>query len=183
MFIYGYSKTAKTSSLASSFHNLFSSVQWEWYLENINHQNDSIFKLAHCGIRSHSQNLSEKISPHSYVISSNFSLSYYTRVLTFWELIGLTIYALYCVYAGLLSHFTYVWLFSTLWTVAHQAPLSVGDSPGKNIKAGHHAFHQGVFRTQGLNPHFLSLLQWHPGSLPPGPSWEAHVCTLSQLKI
>ena len=69
------------------------------------------------------------------------------------------------------------------WTIAHQAPLSVGDSPGKNTRVGHHALLQGVFPTQGLNPCFLGLLLWHPGSLPPGPSWEAHVCTLFQLKI
>ena len=182
MFFYQYSKTAHTLSLVSSLHNVFSSVQWEWYLENIN-QNDSTFKLAHHRIRSHSQNLSEKKFPHSYVVCSKFSLSYHTRVFTLWEFIGFTIYAFYCVYVRLLSHFTHVRLFSALWTVAHQAPLSVGDSPGKNTRVGHHALLQGVFPTQGLNPCFLGLLHWHPGSLPPGPSWEAHVCTLFQLKI
>ena len=31
-------------------------------------------------------------------------------------------------FACMLSHFSCVWLFATLWTVAHQAPLSVGFS-------------------------------------------------------
>ena len=29
-------------------------------------------------------------------------------------------------YACILSHFSHVWLFATLWTIAHQAPLSMG---------------------------------------------------------
>ena len=39
----------------------------------------------------------------------------------------------------------------TPWTVAHQALLSMGDSPGKNTGVGCHALLQGVFPTQGLN--------------------------------
>ena len=31
-----------------------------------------------------------------------------------------------CVRVCVLSHFSYVWLFVTLWIVAHQAPLSMG---------------------------------------------------------
>ena len=31
-------------------------------------------------------------------------------------------------YTNVLSHFSHVQLFVTLWTVAHQAPLSVGFS-------------------------------------------------------
>ena len=41
-----------------------------------------------------------------------------------------------------------------------------GDSPGKNIGVGHHALLQGLFLTQGLNPHLLHLLHWQAGSLP-----------------
>ena len=33
-----------------------------------------------------------------------------------------------CVYAHMLSHFSFIRLFSTLWTVAHQDPLSMGFS-------------------------------------------------------
>ena len=49
----------------------------------------------------------------------------------------------------LLSH---IQLFSTLWTVVHQVPLSMGDSPGKNTGVDSRAFLQGISPTQGLNP-------------------------------
>ena len=65
-------------------------------------------------------------------------------------------------------------LFSNLCTVAHQAPLSMG-SFRQDTVVGHHALLQGIFPTQGLNPHLLCLLHWQAGSLPlapPGkPSW------------
>ena len=67
-----------------------------------------------------------------------------------------------------LSCFSCVRLFATLWTVAHQAPLS-RDSPGKNIGVGCHALLQQIFLTQGLNPHVLCLLHWQAGSLPTEP--------------
>ena len=56
-------------------------------------------------------------------------------------------------YARMLSCFR---LFVTLWTVAHQAPLS-GDSPG-NIRVGCHVLLQRIFLTQGLNLRLLCLL-------------------------
>ena len=46
-----------------------------------------------------------------------------------------------------------------------QSPLSMGFS-GKNTGMGCHALLQGIFLTQGLNPHLLHLLQWRAGSLP-----------------
>ena len=39
-------------------------------------------------------------------------------------------------------------LFATLWTVANQAPLSMG-SPGKNTGVGFHTLLQGFFMTRG----------------------------------
>ena len=53
----------------------------------------------------------------------------------------------------------------TLWTVARQAPLSMG-FPGKNTGVGCHLLLQRVFLAQGLNPCFLLLLHWQAGSLP-----------------
>ena len=47
-----------------------------------------------------------------------------------------------------------VLLFATLWTVAHQATLSM-DSLGKNTGVGCHFLLQGIFPTQGLNLHLL----------------------------
>ena len=43
------------------------------------------------------------------------------------------------------------------------------DSPGKSTGEGCHALLQGIFLTQGSNPHLLRLLQWQVGSLPLAP--------------
>ena len=53
----------------------------------------------------------------------------------------------------------------TSWTVPHQARLPV-DSPGKNIGVRRYFLLQGIFPTQGSNPHLLCLLHWHVDSLP-----------------
>ena len=63
----------------------------------------------------------------------------------------------------MLSCFSHVRLFATLWTVALQAPL------GKNTRVGGHALLQGIFPTQGSNPHLLCLLHRQVGSLPVAP--------------
>ena len=44
--------------------------------------------------------------------------------------------------------------------------FSPWDSLGKHTGMGFHAFLQGIFLTQGSNPHLLSLLHWLVGSLP-----------------
>ena len=70
----------------------------------------------------------------------------------------------------MLSHFSCVQFFATLWTVAHQAPLSMGFSR-QEYWSGLPCPPPGVFLTQELNPHLLSLLHWQVGSLslvPPG---------------
>jgi len=69
----------------------------------------------------------------------------------------------YCV--CVLSYFSCVWLFETLWTIAQHAPLSMG-SPGKNTGVGCHVVLQGIFSTQGSNQHLLCFLHWQMGSLP-----------------
>ena len=43
------------------------------------------------------------------------------------------------------------------------------DSRGKNAGVGCHLLLQGIFRTQGLNMHFLHLLLWQTASLPLAP--------------
>ena len=70
----------------------------------------------------------------------------------------------------LLSHFSRVQLLETPWTIAFQAPFSMG-FPGKNSEAGCHFLLQGIFGTQGPNrtpvsPAFQadSLLLSHHGS-------------------
>ena len=51
-----------------------------------------------------------------------------------------------------------VQLFVTIWTVAHQAPLSIGFFLGKNTGVGCYFLLQAVFLTQGSNLHLLCLL-------------------------
>ena len=61
------------------------------------------------------------------------------------------------------------WVTSlSLWTEAHQAPLSMGFSR-QECWIGCHAVLQGIFLTQGANPHLLCLLCWQKGSLPLAP--------------
>ena len=47
-----------------------------------------------------------------------------------------------------------------------------GNSPSKNTGAGCHALLQGIFSTQGSNPHLLCLLHWQVGSLPNKCKWK-----------
>ena len=67
----------------------------------------------------------------------------------------------------MLSHFSHVWFFVTLWTVGCQALLSMGFSR-QDTGVGCHALLQGIFPTQGSNLH-LCLLHWQAGSLPLAP--------------
>ena len=64
-----------------------------------------------------------------------------------------------------LSHFSRVRLLATSWTVACQAPLSLGFS-GQVYRVGCYALLQGIFPTQGRNSCLLCLLHWQAGSLP-----------------
>ena len=59
--------------------------------------------------------------------------------------------------ACVLSRFSHVLLLTTPWTVARQAPLSMEFS-NKNTGVGCHFLLQGIFLTQGSNPHLLHLL-------------------------
>ena len=55
----------------------------------------------------------------------------------------------------MLGRFHCVRFFVTLWTVAHQTPLS-WDSPGKNTGVGCHVLPQGIFPPQRSNPRLMS---------------------------
>ena len=65
----------------------------------------------------------------------------------------------------MLSHFSCVQLFATLWIVAHQSPLSMRFSRQK-YQSRLLALLQGIFRTQGSNLLLLCLLHWQVGFLP-----------------
>jgi len=71
-------------------------------------------------------------------------------------------YVLVCVCTQPLSH---VGLFATPWTVACQAPLSVGSS-SQGYWRGLPFLSPGIFLIQGSNPHLLPLLYWQVDSLP-----------------
>ena len=72
-----------------------------------------------------------------------------------------------------LSHFSCVRLFATLWIIACQAPLSLGFSR----QVGCHFLFQGILPAQGSNPYLLCLLHWQAGSLPLAPPENTHTHT------
>ena len=61
-----------------------------------------------------------------------------------------------------------VWFFERQWIVPTRL-LCPWNFPGKNIGVGGHFLLQGIFPTQGVNPH---LLNWQADSLPVC-TWEA----------
>ena len=67
-------------------------------------------------------------------------------------------------HACMLSRFTQVQLFVTLWTVTHQAPLTMGLSRQAYWRSL--PFPIPGNRTEGSNPRLLCLLHWEAGSLP-----------------
>ena len=67
--------------------------------------------------------------------------------------------------SAVLSHFSHVQLFATLWTIAHQAPLSMGFSR-LEYWSGMLCPPPGDVPIQGSNLPLLCLLHWQAGSLP-----------------
>ena len=61
-------------------------------------------------------------------------------------------------HACMLSRFSHVWLFMTLWTIAHRLLLSMGFSRREHWSGLPCPLLQGIFLTQGSNPHLLRLL-------------------------
>ena len=82
------------------------------------------------------------------------------------------------VHTCVLSHFSHVSLFATLWAGAHQAPLPMGFSREEYWRG----LLQGIFLTQGSNPSLLCHLHWQESSLPHGKSKvHTHTHTHTQL--
>ena len=73
-----------------------------------------------------------------------------------------------CVCVHVLSHFSRVQLFATLWTISSQAPLSMGFSR-EEYWSGLPCPPPGVFLTQGSNTPVSCLLHWQVSSLPLAP--------------
>ena len=75
----------------------------------------------------------------------------------------------YIRFGCILSHFSHIWLFATLRTIAHQAPLSMGFS--RQEYWGWLPFPTlGDLSMQGLNQQLLFLLDWQADSLPLAPT-------------
>ena len=69
-----------------------------------------------------------------------------------------------------------VQLFSTLWTIAPQAPLSMGFSR-QEYWSGLPCPPPGELPNPGINPRLLRLLHWQAGSLPLVPPGKPHLNT------
>ena len=78
----------------------------------------------------------------------------------------------------MLSHFNHVWLFATLWTIAHQASLSMGFSRQEYWSAL-------LFPLPGIKPEFLLSSHWQVGSLPLVPPGKPSkkICTDIHQKV
>ena len=68
----------------------------------------------------------------------------------------------------MLSDFSWLQLFATLWTVGLHSPGSFvhGDSPDKNTGVSCQELLQEIFLTQGWNLYLLQFLPWQESSLP-----------------
>ena len=75
------------------------------------------------------------------------------------------------IYVGMLSRFSHDQLFATIWTVAHQTPLSIWFSK-QEYCSGLSCPSSGDLLDLGIEPMTLmssSLLHWQSGSLPQAP--------------
>ena len=64
---------------------------------------------------------------------------------------------------------------SVLSTLCDTCVLCPWNFPGMNTGVGYHFFLQGIFPTEGSNPHLLHLLHWQAGSLPLAPPENLYV--------
>ena len=81
----------------------------------------------------------------------------------------------------MLSRFSHVRLFVTLWTIAHQAPLSKGFS-GQESWSGLPFPSPGDLPDPGIKP-LLCLLHWQAGSLPLVPPGKPIYCSGSAVTL
>ena len=71
-----------------------------------------------------------------------------------------------CVCTLVVCILSHIWLFVTPWTVARQAPLSMGFPRWEYWSGLPDLLLQEIFPTQELNPSLLSLLHWRAHSSP-----------------
>ena len=90
-----------------------------------------------------------------------------------------------CMHACVLSRFSHVQPFETLWTIACQAPLSVGFSRQESW-SGVPCPPPGDLLNPGIEPSLclsLRLLHWQAGSLQLAPPGKPEVSTLLLLLL
>ena len=73
-------------------------------------------------------------------------------------------------HACMLSHFSHVQLFGTLWNITHQAPLSIPN----HIGMGCHDLLQGNLPNPGMKPASLKFPAMTGRFFTPGATWEAN---------
>ena len=83
---------------------------------------------------------------------------------------------------ALLSHFGCVQLFVTPWTVARQAPLSMGFSQARMLEWVAISFSRGS-SCPGINPCLLYLLLWQADSLPLVPPGKSMYNMVTKSKL
>ena len=81
----------------------------------------------------------------------------------------------------MLSHFSCVQLFVTLWTITLQAPLSMRFTR-QEYWSGLPCPPPGHLPDPGIEYVSLSLLHWHVGSSLPAPPGKLHATKASTLK-
>ena len=84
----------------------------------------------------------------------------------------------------MLSHFSCVHLFATLWTVAHQAPLSIGFSRQEHYSGLSYPL-PGDLPNPGIESECLNRMYWQVSSLPlvlPGKPEKAYTMCQRGLK-
>ena len=86
--------------------------------------------------------------PQNFILEDRIQV---TRLMQFWSMRS----------SDSVSGSCCVWLFATPWTVVSRV-LCSWDFPAKNTGVGCHFLLQGIFLTQGSNPH---LLLWQADSL------------------
>ena len=84
----------------------------------------------------------------------------------------------HCIPACMLSHFSHAPPFETLWTVAHQAPLSMGFSR-QEYWSGLSCPPSGIFQTQGPNLCLLCLYVSAGRFFTTSASWECKTFALA----
>ena len=72
----------------------------------------------------------------------------------------------------MLSHFSHVQLFATLWTIACKDPLSMTRILVKSTRVGCHVLLQGSLPNPGIEPASLKSLALAGGFFTTGAAWK-----------